>query len=1566
MPALDAEELRRRQDDEVEALRSIFMEDYTTVQAKTAWGQVDDRYNFKISIKPLYEDLKKYVQIDFQVLLPKTYPTVPPTLSLANPIGISAPQIRELQDSLRSQAKALVGSEMIFDLANAAQEYITNHNADIRLKQTSLNEEMALREEEKAQLHQKETERLTQIQEEERINDSESLLKQLEAEKLKHQELMRLEQSKKDISLEVSSKTSANPTRIVQFDTVVTFQNCLFSAVAVGPPFLHTPLASLHHAFPLQDQDSTTSFIVKVYDINNPHYLTPDGKGELQHLEHELERVKRLKHQHIQTLLEYKLSRDMEINGWRLYLLLEDIGQESLLQLLKQTGRLSPEYASKYLGQTLEALQHLHAAGLGHGSVSSSNTFLQQVDDDPTIKLVSGCTERRLEQLALQHPLKPGSTMSQKTKRWACKDSPLSVRKMDIWDVGIILLQMLLGPKILDTHEDPWKAITSLNVYGRPVSDFASQLFSIDPKRRPEAPSLLQHAFFLGSFDSGVQLSSGLIQERPSFPTFVERPSNESVSSSSGPSRYRNDFVEIEFLGRGGFGEVVKSKNKLDGRFYAIKKVRLEYAEAESNKKILREVMMLSRLHHQFVVRYYSTWLEDESGKSAGVLPDSDEVSATPSLGINGSLGIDFMSAENSSMGIVFERGEASSSSETSTETGNLQHPSNPPALKSLNTSRILYIQMEYCEKKTLRDIIDGGQITEHESWRLLRQILDGLAHIHGQGMIHRDLKPSNIFLDANNDVKIGDFGLATSSALGLESAPMSKQNSIEPSMRSDDLTTDVGTVLYVAPEVLTTAGDSTNYDQKVDMYSLGIMFLEMTCQFATGMERHQALRQARQSIALPTELQSESACKVLQWLLQHSPRNRPTALELLQSDLLPPQIENEYIKESIRIVTNPTRPYYQTVLSSLFNAVSDPYKDYTYDYNPNQSATAIDSKESLVLAQTERVLARIFGRHGAIPLNAPLLMPRSDIYDKDQKPVTIMDQSGSVLQLPLDLTVPFARMISRTNMGDIKRYCFDTVFRENIAGGQPQTVREVDFDIVNESPEADAEVIKVVNEILDEFPPLKSVDFVFVLNHASIIDQLLEYCHIPLEYKRPLCSVLAQLGRSATMVQIRSQLSTRFPALSRSSLDELELFNFRGDIDHVSRRLEALVSAEPMRSRIQRSLDTLRQLTTRLKQFNIQRRVLISPLLTYKASYYTGNMFFQCVKDGQRQEVLAAGGRYDALMQRFRYPSSVQSSGSFQAVGVSIAVSKIALAMSRYQSKAMSAVLTNPHDSIPRMWSPKADVFVVSFDKRLLFERMQIASDLWAHNIRAEYLYEDDTDLSMETLTARCAQQGFKWVVSLRGKMPSGRSREFTTVRVKDIFRGEEDEVPISTLAMYLASGLKQDAKNEDAGPWPTASEAWSSDITETYGLSSRPMASEPSTPTARMNVQLLAPSVQSASKSKDNNPSSRKGKLKQRQLLEEKAQEHIDKAVSEVKNGRTPVFAIDVTTDVLSRMSSEHWITDDDAYKRIVDITPANHREYIASLRKDIRLAMDGGLKQVWLYCYRSERMAILNLVD
>lgn len=99
---------------------------------------------------------------------------------------------------------------------------------------------------------------------------------------------------------------------------------------------------------------------------------------------------------------------------------------------------------------------------------------------------------------------------------------------------------------------------------------------------------------------------------------------------------------------------------------------------------------------------------------------------------------------------------------------------------------QFMYIQMEFCEKSTLRTAIDNGLYEDEERvWRLFREIVEGLAHIHQQGMIHRDLKPVNIFLDSNDHVKIGDFGLATTNILStlVQTIDADKESQFEKGM---------------------------------------------------------------------------------------------------------------------------------------------------------------------------------------------------------------------------------------------------------------------------------------------------------------------------------------------------------------------------------------------------------------------------------------------------------------------------------------------------------------------------------------------------------------------------------------------------------------------------------------------------------------------------------------------------------------------------------------------------------------------------------------------------------------
>jgi serine/threonine protein kinase len=76
--------------------------------------------------------------------------------------------------------------------------------------------------------------------------------------------------------------------------------------------------------------------------------------------------------------------------------------------------------------------------------------------------------------------------------------------------------------------------------------------------------------------------------------------------------------------------------------------------------------------------------------------------------------------------------------------------------------SGLYFAVMEYLDGETLRQRLMGSvPLTWTEAITIGGRIADGLAAAHAKGIIHRDLKPENLFLTADGQVKILDFGLA-------------------------------------------------------------------------------------------------------------------------------------------------------------------------------------------------------------------------------------------------------------------------------------------------------------------------------------------------------------------------------------------------------------------------------------------------------------------------------------------------------------------------------------------------------------------------------------------------------------------------------------------------------------------------------------------------------------------------------------------------------------------------------------------------------------------------------------
>lgn len=139
-----------------------------------------------------------------------------------------------------------------------------------------------------------------------------------------------------------------------------------------------------------------------------------------------------------------------------------------------------------------------------------------------------------------------------------------------------------------------------------------------------------------------------------------------------------------------------------------------------------------------------------------------------------------------------------------------LDHPGVMKVLENPDPSQV-YMAMEWVEGRLLREILrDEKKLPPDRAVRIALGICDALEYIHTHGVVHRDLKPENIMVDANDRVKLIDFGIA-----GQEGARR---------LTFAKLSQLMGTPDYISPEQV----KGKRGDGRSDVYALGVMLYEM------------------------------------------------------------------------------------------------------------------------------------------------------------------------------------------------------------------------------------------------------------------------------------------------------------------------------------------------------------------------------------------------------------------------------------------------------------------------------------------------------------------------------------------------------------------------------------------------------------------------------------------------------------------------------------------------------------------------------------------------------------------
>ncbi|RWS27007.1 eukaryotic translation initiation factor 2-alpha kinase-like isoform X1 [Leptotrombidium deliense] len=425
--------------------------------------------------------------------------------------------------------------------------------------------------------------------------------------------------------------------------------------------------------------------------------------------------------------------------------------------------------------------------------------------------------------------------------------------------------------------------------------------------------------------------------------TISSSTSRQSSTDISTVSRFDTDFEVIRRLGKGGYGLVLEARNKIDTCHYAIKIILLP-SRAESKEKVLREVKALAKLDHRGIVRFYNSWLEvappswekvslkdidntDFSSIFASLLSNNNSVVNNKAVGehcdsvfsdCNPSkdLSIDDASLQlakneptESDSYVVFENSSKKCDKDEIIEDVT---QNNPKVLKEksetttngrpnsllMNSNRLcLFIQMQLCKKETLREWLRNNRVRDRKfMFELFVQIVNAVEYLHQMGLMHRDLKPSNIFFASDGIVKIGDFGLVTAASVDdfFHTPEVEVKENITPG-GDEKHTNRVGTHLYMSPEQIR----GVMYSNKVDIYSLGVIFFEMIVPFRTEMERVCVLNDVRQQ-KFPCDFKSKHSqeCELLVKLLSSDPNERPSAEDILHNSLFKEIDEQFYLNE--------------------------------------------------------------------------------------------------------------------------------------------------------------------------------------------------------------------------------------------------------------------------------------------------------------------------------------------------------------------------------------------------------------------------------------------------------------------------------------------------------------------------------------------------------------------------------------------------------------------------------------------------------------------------------------------